>query len=60
MTLNGVIYDIDFLSYWRFVLDIIGCHVGVQVVPMIVIYQEKILLTLFDLKDLLSWSSGWK
>ena len=27
-----------------FGLDIIGCHVGVRVVPMIIIFQEKICL----------------
>ena len=34
-----------------FALDVIGCHVGVQVVPMIIIYQEKILFTYFDLNS---------
>ena len=37
-----------------FVLDVIGCHVGVQVVPMIVIYQEKILFTYFDFNSFTS------
>ena len=33
--------------YRVFVLDVIGCHVGVQVVSMIITYQEKILFTYF-------------
>ena len=28
-----------------FALEVIGCHVGVDVVPMMIIYQEKILFT---------------
>ena len=37
-----------------FVLDVIGCHADVQVVPMIVIYQEKILFTYFDFNSFTS------
>ena len=37
-----------------FARDVSGCHVGVQVVPMIIIYQEKILLTYFNLNSFTS------
>ena len=40
------------LEYHRvFTLDVIGYHVGVQVVPMIIIYQQKILFTFFYLNS---------
>ena len=32
-------------------LDVMGCHVGVQVVPIIIIYQEKIPFNYFDLNS---------
>ena len=32
-----------------FARNVVGCHVGAQVVPMIIIYQQKILFTYFDL-----------
>ena len=35
-------------------LDVIGRHVGVQVLPMIIIYQKKILFTYFDLNSFTS------
>ena len=34
-----------------FALDVIGCHAGVQVIPIMTIYQEKILFTYFDLNS---------
>ena len=34
-----------------FALDVVGSHVGVQVVLMIIIYQEKILFTYFSLSS---------
>ena len=49
--------SISVFNYWDdfsfskgnriFVLDVIGDHVGVQVVPMTIILQEKILFTYF-------------